>query len=105
MIKWEGSHSYTSTVEAFCATCSLNNIFDVVCMSETWLSGSTDDQVNIAGFTFVGENRGAGVGMYLKNDLKYKIKTDIYSNNENTCELIAIEIVNEYSKNITDYCI
>ena len=85
-------------------TCSLNNIFDVVCMSETWLSGSTDDQVDIAGFTFVGKNRenkrGGGVGMYVKNDLKYKIRTDIYSNNENTCELIAIEIVNDYSKNI-----
>ena len=62
------------------------------------VSGSTDYQVNIAGFTFLGKNRehkrGGGVGMYLQNDLKYNIRTDIYSNNENTCELLGIEIVN-----------
>ena len=84
-------------------TLSLNNIFDVICASETWLNELTDDQIHIAGFTFVGNNRknkrGGGVGMYVRNELKYKLRSDINSSNEN-CELIAIEIVNEHAKNV-----
>jgi exonuclease III len=82
--------------------CSLNNLFDVICMSETWLIQLTEDQVNITGFTFVGKHRknkkGGGVGIYVKNELKFKIRNDIISNSEN-CEIIAIEIINPSTKN------
>ena len=84
-------------------TLSLNNIFDVMCMTETWLTQLTDDQIDIPGYTFVGKNRrnkrGGGVGIYVKKELKFKTRTDIVSNDE-TCEIVAIEIVNEGSRNI-----
>ena len=82
---------------------SLNNVFDVLCVSETWLTDATEDLINIEGYTFVGKHRknqrGGGVGIYVRNELKFKIRRDIISDSEN-CEIIAIEIVNDKEKNI-----
>ena len=82
---------------------SLNNVFDVICVTETWLNASTADLVNMQGSTFVGKNRisrkGGGVGIYVKDQIKFKLRTDIDSDNEN-CEIIAIEILNDQAKNI-----
>ena len=56
---------------------SLNNVFDLICMSETWLTDLTVDQINMSGYTFVGRNRktkrGGGVRMYVKNEIKFVI--------------------------------
>ena len=55
------------------------------------------------GLTFVGKNRinrkDGGVGNTVKDQIKFKLRTDIDSVNEN-CEIIAIEILNDYAKNI-----
>ena len=84
-------------------TCSVNNVFDVICTSETWLTESTDDLINLTGYTFIGRNRrdkrGGGVGVYIKNELKFKVRPDIISTND-SCELIAAEIINEHARNI-----
>ena len=37
--------------------------------------------------------------MYIKNTLKFKVRNDIVSDNEN-CEIMATEIINYHSKNI-----
>ena len=82
---------------------SVNNIFDVVVVSETHLDGTTDDLINLSGYTFIGKPRKykqkGGVGIYLKSNLNYKIRPDITSDNE-VFELLTIEIVNPLNKNI-----
>ena len=36
---------------------SVNNVFDAIVVSETHLDSSTDDLVNLAGYTFTGKHR------------------------------------------------
>ena len=82
---------------------SVNNIFDVIAVSETHLDGTADDLVNLHGYTFINKNRTykskGGIGMYLKNNLSYKIRPDIKSDNI-VYELLAVEILNPLNKNI-----
>ena len=82
---------------------SVNNIFDVIAVSETHLNGTADDLVNLHGYTFINKNRTykskGGIGMYLKNNLSYKIRPDITSDNI-VYELLAVEILNPLNKNI-----
>ena len=76
---------------------SVNNIFDVIAVSETHLDGTADDLVNLHGYSFINKNRTykskGGIGMYLKNNLSYKIRPDITSDNI-VYELLAVEILN-----------
>ena len=57
--------------------------FDVVCMSETWLKDSNLllQHVYIPGYTQLFNNRtkarGGGVGMYVRETIKFKIRTDL----------------------------
>jgi hypothetical protein len=56
--------------------------FDVVCMSETWLKDNKLllQHVSIPGYTQVfnnrGKARGGGVGMYIRETIKFKRRTD-----------------------------
>lgn len=56
---------------------NLRNLFSVISVSETWLNDTTAEQVNITGYNFVSNHRksksGGGVGIYLQNDLEYKL--------------------------------
>ena len=61
----------------------LNNIhkpFSVIGVSETWLNDTTSELVNIIGYSFVSDHRksksGGGVGIYLQNDLDYKLRPE-----------------------------
>ena len=53
---------------------SLNRAFSVLGVSETWLTDSTSELVNITGYNFVSNHRKSkvdgGVGIYLQNDIK-----------------------------------
>ena len=57
--------------------------FDVVCMSETWLKDNNLllHHVSIPGYTQLFNNRtkarGGGVGMYVRETIKFKIRTDL----------------------------
>ena len=50
----------------------------VIGVSETWLNDATSELVNIIGYSFVSKHRkskpGGGVGIYLQNDLDYKVR-------------------------------
>ena len=56
---------------------SLKKPFSVIGISETWLTDCTAELVNITGYNFVSNYRksktGGGVGIYLQNDLQYKL--------------------------------
>ena len=69
--------------------------FSVIGITETWLTDSNFDLYNINGFNFVETHRtgrsGGGVGIFLRNDILYQIRSDLTLNNE-CSESIFIEI-------------
>ena len=52
-------------------------------ISETWLDNSNDDIFNIPGYKFISNNRqhkrGGGVGLFIKDDLNFKLRSDLQS--------------------------
>lgn len=55
--------------------------FDIVCVTETWLQNKTQEKyVQIPDYVFKGNHRGSkggGVGIYLKESITFKERTDI----------------------------
>ena len=57
--------------------------FDIIALSETWLQSDTNllQYVQIPGYSFCYKNRdeqrGGGVGMYIKDTIKYKERQDL----------------------------
>jgi len=49
----------------------------ILALSETWLEPGLEDTINIPGFTFLhksrGECRGGGVGMFIRDSIKYQL--------------------------------
>ena len=70
--------------------------FDIITLSETWLQSDTNllQYVQIPGYSFCYKNRdeqrGGGVGMYIKDTIKYKERQDLSELNE-TIEHVWIE--------------
>ncbi|CAB3992540.1 Hypothetical predicted protein [Paramuricea clavata] len=60
---------------------NLRTSVSVIRVSETWLNELTCDQVNIPEYNFVSNHRsskiGGGVGLYLHNNLKYKMLPNV----------------------------
>ena len=72
----------------------------IIVITETKLNSSNLDQAELENYHFEHNNSASnagGVGVYIKNDLKYLLKSDIVVNNED-CEKIFIEIINKPSK-------
>ena len=73
-------------------------------MPETWLNDATADLVNITGYNFVSNHRksksGGGVGIYLQNDLDYKLRPECYFSNPELTESLFVEIIVPQRKNI-----
>ena len=59
---------------------------------------------NIAGYTFIHndrvDHRGGGVAIFIKNDIEFKIRSDLSAFFHNGVENIVIEIMNLNAKNI-----
>jgi hypothetical protein len=76
---------------------SLNNNINikVICLQEVW-QVPFPDLIAIPGFTFVSKqrnnSRGGGVGFYVKNDVKYKILTNLSPFTDKLFESITIEV-------------
>ena len=69
-------------------TCMLNTQkFDIMTLSETWLKDNPHlwDYVKIDGYEVKFRNRehtrGGGVGLYIRSDIKYKLRNDIVNTN------------------------
>ena len=69
--------------------------FSVIGITETWLTDSNSDVYNINGFNFVETHRtgksGGGVGIFLRNNILYQLRSDLTLNNEFS-ESLFIEI-------------
>ena len=83
---------------------NLRNLFSVIGVSETWLNDTTAEQVNITGYNFVSNHRksksGGGVGIYLQNDLEYKLRPDCNLSDPEVIETLFVEIIIPHGKNI-----
>ena len=78
--------------------------FSVIGVSETWLNDATSELVNITGYNFVSNHRksktGGGVGIYLKNDLEYKLREECNFSDSEVIESLFLEITVPHGKNI-----
>ena len=83
---------------------NLRKSFSVIAITETWLNDLTSDLVNMPGYNFVSNNRkskiGGGVGLYLKNNLQYKICSECTYSNPDVIEFLYVEINVSHGKNI-----
>ena len=83
---------------------SLKKPFSVIRISETWLTDCTAELVNITGYNFVSNLRksktGGGVGIYLQNDLQYKLLNECKLSDPETIESLFVEITVPHGKKI-----
>ena len=88
---------------------TLNMSFSIIGVSETWLNKSNEHLFNIPGFNFISNIRqhksGGGVGLYIKDDLKFKPRIDLQSTDKKLYESIFAEIIQSNGKNIIVGCL
>ena len=78
----------------------LPNLPHIIAITETKLNSSNLDQAELENYRFEhvdSASNAGGVGVYIRNDLKYLSKSDIAVNSED-CENIFIEIINKPRK-------
>ena len=72
-------------------------------ISETWLKDSSR-LVDIENYNFIHKHRkdraGGGVGLYLSNDIDYKIRSNLKFENSKTIDLLFVEVIVPQGKNI-----
>ncbi len=84
--------------------CTQTN-FDIIGLVETWFKDIPPEYFNLTGYNLEFQNRvnktGGGVCLYIKDDIKYKVRTDLQEIKcpENV-EVLFIEIDRPNSKNI-----
>lgn len=82
---------------------TLNIKFSIVGITETWLQDSSLG-VNIYGYNFVYKNcfakTGGGVGLYVSDNLDFRIRTDIYAYEDEVMESLFREIIQSHERNV-----
>ena len=80
---------------------SLNIIFSVIGISETWLNDSSHS-VDINSFKFLHKYRqnrtGGGVGLNVSNDLEFKLREHLSLQNVDIVESLFIEVIRPREK-------
>ena len=84
----------------------LNNCnvpFSLIGLTETWLNENNVSSINVSNFQFISKNRsgkvGGGVGFLINNNVNYLIRYDLKID-DNICDFLAVEIVNQNSPNL-----
>jgi exonuclease III len=74
----------------------LHKSFSVIGLVETWLKDQTLELVNIPGYNFVSNHRrdktGSGTGLYIQDNLEYKLCSDCIISDPDTIESLFVEI-------------
>jgi exonuclease III len=73
-------------------------------LTETWVIDDNVNNFGLEGFKYIGVNRSnkkvCGVGIYVNEKVKHKLRNDININLENLIESIFIEIITSTGKNV-----
>ena len=82
---------------------SLEHQFHAIGISETWLKDS-NHLFDIENYDFIHSNRkhrlGGGVGLYLANNLDYKIQSNLTFDNSKSTDSLFVEVTIPKEKNI-----
>ena len=82
---------------------SLEHQFHAIGISETWLKDS-NHLFDIENYDFIHSNRkhrlGGGVGLYLANNLDYKIRSNLTFDNSKSTDSLFVEVTIPKEKNI-----
>ena len=80
--------------------------FNVICLQETWSKYETNDlmTIDLPGYNLVTlprghSRRGGGLGLYIKNDLLFKLRKDLTCSDEDV-EILTIELLRQNEKNM-----
>ena len=83
---------------------SFKNAFSVISLTETWLSNQNCEAFNLNNYSFIttnrGERKGGGVGMFISDDINFKLRSDLNINEEGIIESLVIETITATRKNI-----
>jgi exonuclease III len=83
---------------------TLKQPFSIISLTETWLNDQNSENFHLTNFDFVCSNRankkGGGVGIFISNNLNYKLRTDLNINEDGIVESLFIEIISTTGKNI-----
>ena len=83
---------------------SLKNAFSVISLTETWLNNQNCEDFNLNNCSFIttnrGERKGGGVGMFISDDINFKLCSDLNIKEEGIIESLFIEIITTAGKNI-----
>ena len=82
----------------------LKYTFSVIGLSETWLKSSDNqcNNVDLPGYSFISQPttlRAGGVGLYIKNNLRFNIRHELSSSSAES-EMLRVEIENHLNNNI-----
>ena len=82
----------------------INNNFDIVALTETWLNENNKDDYVLDGYEvchIVRKNRkGGGVAVYIKNGINYKVIEEFCINKDNCFECVTVDLCGVMKKNI-----
>ena len=71
--------------------------FSIISLTETWLNEQNSENFGLSNYNFVCSNRvnkrGGGLGIYVSNDLNYKLRPDLNINQDGIIEKLFITIV------------
>ena len=82
---------------------STQDNFEIIGLTETWLGETNYKNFNLEGYDFMSAQRenkkGGGVGIYIAERLKYKLRKDLNINIYETIQSTFIEVATENGKN------
>ena len=88
-------------------TKELNNAFDILAVTETWLNESNSDIFQMCGLEFCHQprkgRRGGVVGILIKQGIKYKVIEKLTTAIENIFECISVEL--SLNRKVTVSCV
>ena len=88
---------------------SLDSMFDVIALSETWLNDDKNDSFNLDGYDLVTCSRrskkGGGVGLYVRNSMQHKYLPLLSKCIANCAEIVTAEVTLKNGKRLIICCI
>ena len=85
---------------------TLDSMFDIIALSETWLNDNDSDYFNLDGYELISCSRsskkGGGVGLYIRNPMQHKYLSLLSKCIVNCAEVVTPEVTLKNGK-VTGY--